>query len=67
MIKIGKKHNCIVIVNSSDATDQYLKYLDNGADFIIQGEGELTLNELISSLKNKSSVENINGIIYKKK
>ncbi|AOW21475.1 B12-binding domain-containing radical SAM protein [Urechidicola croceus] len=66
MIKIGKKHNCTVIINSSDATDQYEKYLENGADFIIQGEGELTLLELINSLKINKSIENISGIVYQK-
>ncbi len=66
MIKIGKKYNCTVIINSSDSTDQYEKYLDNGADFIIQGEGELTLKTLIYNLKNSISTGEINGIVYQK-
>jgi anaerobic magnesium-protoporphyrin IX monomethyl ester cyclase len=66
MIAIGKKNNCIVIVCSSDATDHYEKYLDKGADFIIQGEGEITLLELINSIENNQSVEVIPGIVYRK-
>ena len=66
MIQIGKKENCIVIVSSSDSTDHYKEYLDNGADFIIQGEGEITLLELINALENNQSVEQLSGIVYQK-
>ncbi len=67
MIKIGKKNNCIVIVCSSDSTDHYEKYLNVGADYIIQGEGEFTLKELLTVLNSKQSVELINGIVYHEK
>lgn len=66
MIQIGKKNNCIVIVNSSDSTDHYEKYLEKGADFIIQGEGEISLLEIINSIEQNSAYENISGIIFKK-
>lgn len=66
MIRLGKKHKCIVIVSSSDATDHYAEYIEKGADFIIQGEGEITLLELINSIENKVSLETISGIVYKK-
>jgi anaerobic magnesium-protoporphyrin IX monomethyl ester cyclase len=66
MIKIGKKHNCTVIVCSSDSTDHFDKYLDAGADFIIQGEGEVSLKELIDHHKNNESIEQIQGIVYRK-
>ncbi len=65
MIKIGKKHNCTIIINSSDATDHYEKYLNIGADFVIQGEGEITLLELINSLENNQSINKIEGLVYK--
>lgn len=65
MISIAKKYNCKVIVNSSDSTDHYKKYLDASADFIIKGEGEITLKELTDALFNNSEIENIQGIIYK--
>ncbi|VXC18953.1 Radical SAM protein [Flavobacterium sp. 9AF] len=65
MIHIGKQNNCIVIVSSSDATDHYEAYLKKGADYIIQGEGEITLEELIHSIENRSSIENIKGIAFK--
>ncbi len=50
MIKMGKAQGCTVIVNSSDSTDHYEKYLHQGADFVILGEGEATLRELIATL-----------------
>lgn len=65
MINLGKKYNCQVIVCSSDSTDQYDQYLDAGADFIIQGEGEITLKELIFAIKNNESLALINGIVYR--
>ncbi len=65
MIGIGKNHGCTVIVNSSDSTDHYEKYLHAGADFIIKGEGELTLQELIKTLKEKKPVDIIKGIVFK--
>lgn len=66
MMRIGKTHNCTIIVNSSDATDHYSKYLYNGADYIIQGEGENTLLELIETLNQKEATEKIKGIVYSK-
>lgn len=66
MIQIGKQHNCIVIVSSSDSTDHYVEYLEKGADYIIQGEGEITLSELIKALENKESIADISGIAFQK-
>lgn len=65
MIQMGKKNNCTVIVSSSDSTDHYAEYLEKGADFIIQGEGELTLLELINTLENQLPIEAVNGIVHK--
>ncbi len=66
MIKIAKGLNCNVVVCSSDSTDHYEKYLNAGADFIIQGEGELTLKELAMALVKNTDISAIQGLIYKK-
>lgn len=66
MIALGKEKNCIVIVCSSDATDHYEEYIEKGADFIIQGEGELTLLELVNTLEKNDSVAALQGIVFKK-
>lgn len=65
MITIAKSFDCKVIISSSDSTDHYEKYLEKGADYIIQGEGEITLSELITHLEENKSVELINGIVFK--
>lgn len=65
MIQLGKKHLCTVIVCSSDATDHFEKYLNQGADFVIRGEGELTLLELVNALEKKQSYQEIQGIVFK--
>jgi anaerobic magnesium-protoporphyrin IX monomethyl ester cyclase len=49
--QLGKEYGCTVIVSSSDSTDQYEKYLDHNADFIILGEAEITLLELLQNLE----------------
>ena len=67
MIALGKKHNCKVIVNSSDSTDHYQKYLEEGADFIILGEGEFTLKELVSRLNKGEDISSLKGIAFKNK
>ncbi|WP_162127071.1 B12-binding domain-containing radical SAM protein [Flavobacterium phycosphaerae] len=66
MIQLGKKHQCIVIVCSSDATDHYPDYIKMGADYILQGEGEITLLELANALENETSLQTIKGLVFRK-
>lgn len=66
MIKYGKNHNCTVIICSSDSTDHFSDYIEKGADFILQGEGEITLLELLKSLEENKSIDNLQGIAFKK-
>ena len=65
MIKIAKILNCKVVVCSSDSTDHYEKYLEAGADFIIQGEGEISLKALVDALTNNEDTTAIKGLIFK--
>lgn len=61
----AKKRNCKVIVTSSDAADHSEKYLANNADFVIVGEAEYSLLELMNALKNKEQAfDAIKGIEY---
>jgi anaerobic magnesium-protoporphyrin IX monomethyl ester cyclase len=64
MLGLGRKNGCITIVCSSDSSDHYKKYLEGGADYVIKGEGEITLKELIQSLENNRSLSTIKGLIY---
>jgi radical SAM superfamily enzyme YgiQ (UPF0313 family) len=49
MMKSAKERGCTVIVSSSDSTDRYEEYLNEGADFVLLGEAEMTLKELLES------------------
>lgn len=65
MIQCAKIHQCKIAVSSSDATDHIEKYLNAGADFILRGEGEITLLELIREIENESgSYRAIGGLSY---
>lgn len=66
MIKIAKSLGYFVICSSSDSTDHYEKYLSEGADVIIQGEGEITLKNTIEAVNNNADLSEIQGIVYKK-
>src|SRR6266498_4785489 len=46
MIDIAKTRGCTVILCGADATDNYMEYLQKGADYCLLGEGEETLLEL---------------------
>jgi anaerobic magnesium-protoporphyrin IX monomethyl ester cyclase len=54
LIRTGKNHGLTVIVSSSDSTDHYSEYLQKGADYILLGEGEMTLLELVTGLGNSA-------------
>jgi len=67
LTKLGKKHNCTVIVSSSDSTDHHEKYLEEGADFVLLGEAELTLKELIEELeKGVTDFDHIKSLAFLK-
>lgn len=67
MQKKAKKAGATVITCSSDSTDHSLKYLQNGADFVLKGEGEITLKELIEDLETGGDGKEIPGICYLEK
>jgi len=50
MIRSARDRDCTVIVAGSDPTDQPEQYLDQGAHFVLLGEGEASLGELIDRL-----------------
>jgi radical SAM superfamily enzyme YgiQ (UPF0313 family) len=54
MIAMGKARGCTVIVCGSDASDHAALFLQHGADFVIVGEGEHTLCELLDRLSGKT-------------
>jgi len=66
MISIAKKRGCTVIVSSSDSTDRFEEYLQHGADYILIGEAEMTLLDLINALRaGEKDLLKIEGIAFK--
>ncbi|MBE0572392.1 MAG: B12-binding domain-containing radical SAM protein [Ignavibacteriaceae bacterium] len=68
MAEIAKQKGIVVVASSSDAADHFEKYLAHGADFVIIGEGELTLKELVSANeKREIDFKEIDGLAFKEK
>lgn len=67
MVDMAKKQGCTVILCGSDASDHAEIYHKAGADYVIIGEGELTLGELLDQLTGKSdlSLDSILGLAYR--
>lgn len=57
MIDMARVRGCTVIVCGADASDHAEKYLAAGADFIVVGEGEQTLLELVDRLNGRTSTQ----------
>ena len=53
MAEMAKSRGCIVIASGSDATDHADNYFAHGVDFLLVGEGELTLVELLDHLSRR--------------
>jgi anaerobic magnesium-protoporphyrin IX monomethyl ester cyclase len=47
MVSMARQRGCTVVVAGSDATDHAQAYLDAGADYVLIGEGEETLGDLL--------------------
>ena len=67
MLDMARQSGCTVIVCGADASDHAAAYLDHGADYVIYGEGEETLAELLDSLTGRtdSTVDSILGIAFR--
>jgi anaerobic magnesium-protoporphyrin IX monomethyl ester cyclase len=63
MIQMAKSRRCIVILCGADATDHYADYLEKGADYVLIGEGEETLIELLSRSSAGKEPNDIPGLV----
>jgi len=55
MIGAARETGCTIIIAGADASDNAGDYLSKGADFVIAGEGEQTLYELLLCLDGRDS------------
>ena len=63
MIEMAKSRGCLVILCGADATDHYETYLEQGADYVLIGEGEETLIELLGQLAIGADTSQIVGLV----
>jgi anaerobic magnesium-protoporphyrin IX monomethyl ester cyclase len=66
MLDMARQAGCTVIAAGSDASDHAGEYLQQGADYVLTGEGDATLLELLDCLAGKKPVplEEIPGLAY---
>ncbi|NJL93426.1 MAG: B12-binding domain-containing radical SAM protein [Anaerolineae bacterium] len=68
MIQMAQAHGIPVIICGADATDHYACYLEAGADYVLRGEGEMTLRELLAALEAgqpQAALEQIAGLAFR--
>ncbi len=68
MSRLAKERGCTVIVHGSDPADHIEDYLKHGADYVVFGEGEITLGELVDHLRGVRGdrLADIAGVAYQR-
>jgi radical SAM superfamily enzyme YgiQ (UPF0313 family) len=66
MIDLARPRGCVIIVAGSDATDRAPLYLSRGAHFVLNGEGDVTLHELLDRLcgRTHTPLDGIPGVTF---
>ncbi len=64
MAGIGQLVNAKVIISSSDSSDRFDHYLKNGIDYVVMGEGDTTVVELLSKLDQELEPNEIAGLAH---
>jgi anaerobic magnesium-protoporphyrin IX monomethyl ester cyclase len=66
MVRMARERGCTVVVAGSDATDQAAAYLERGADYVLIGEGEETLGDLLEVVLRRPAtpLESIQGLAF---
>ncbi|MCB9437764.1 MAG: radical SAM protein [Anaerolineales bacterium] len=66
MTQLAKERKIPVIICGADPTDHYPLYLQQGVDYVIRGEGEATLIELMAYLTGKAqhTLSEIAGLAF---
>ncbi len=62
MIKSAHESGARVVVHGSDASDHPGEYLHHGCEFVLDGEAEYTLLQVVSALRNGSDASEIGGV-----
>ncbi len=62
MAKLASLSGAKVIVCSSDSSDHYEKYLSSHVDYVVRGEGDETLRELLYCLEKNETPTKVKGL-----
>ena len=62
MTTIARRSGARVVVHGSDATDHAAEYLQHGCDYVLDGEAERSLLELVRSLKSGADLSHLRGV-----
>lgn len=67
--KIAKMHDCRVVMGGPHVTFMDIETLEKTpfVDYIIRGEGEITMHELVKSLEKGIEPKRVTGLTYKSK
>src|SRR5262249_42332845 len=67
LIRMCRAAGSVVVVGGPDPANYVDEYLQNGADVVVIGEGELTLAELVPRLRDNPSADlrDVQGIAYR--
>lgn len=68
ILQAAKAAGWKTVVGGPEPAAYIREYLDAGADVVVIGEGELTMEELLPALRNRSAatLEKINGIAFRR-
>jgi radical SAM superfamily enzyme YgiQ (UPF0313 family) len=67
MMDVCKVNGCVVVLGGPDPANYPENYLTHGADVVVIGEGEITLQELLTHIAQHGTenMSHINGIVYR--
>ena len=66
MVAIAKRRGAKVVIGGPDPPHHAASYLEAGADVVVAGEGERTLEELVAALRlPDADLSSIHGIVFK--
>lgn len=62
MAEMARSSGAYVVVHGSDATDHAAEYLASGCDYVLDGEAERTLVEVVRALVSGADISEIPGV-----
>jgi anaerobic magnesium-protoporphyrin IX monomethyl ester cyclase len=63
MIDVARKAGARVVVHGSDATDRAIEYLRQGCDFVLIGEAEHALLQVVRAIRDGGDASKVPGVV----